>query len=59
VSFNFLTRFLGKIFPAVVVECYVCAFTRKNLANCSTDSSRSAANERALSFKQAHQRFFS
>jgi hypothetical protein len=59
-TFNALAHFLSKIVPAVVTKGDVRAFTGKNLTKCSTNSSRSATYERALSFKQkTHQRFFS
>src|SRR5262245_30538499 len=45
VGFDLLTGFQGKIFAAVVVEGHISPLARKNLTNCSTDSSRSATDE--------------
>src|SRR6185436_1033799 len=52
VSLNLGPNGLSEIVATVIVENYVCAFPRENLANRGANPAGSSAYERALSFKQ-------
>ena len=46
----FALNFLGKVVARVIIECHIGTFAGKNLAQRSSDPTRSARDERTFTF---------